>query len=90
MLSMQLFFKISELKYAYKFYAYTKVYPLFFLMGTFLKHLRLIPNILKWQHCKIFTKLVPSQTPSLDLQNLIKTSYSDFRGDIVLCVTRKC
>ena len=67
-----------------------KVYSLYFLMGTFLKHLRLIPNILKWQHCKIFAKLVPSQIPSLDLQNLIKTSYSDFRGDIVLCVTRKC
>ena len=37
-------------------------YSLFFLMGIFLKHLWLIPNILKWQDCKIFTKLVPSQT----------------------------
>ena len=33
-------------------------------MGIFLKHLWLIPNILKWQNCKIFTKLVPSQNPS--------------------------
>ena len=33
-------------------------------MGIFLKHLWLIPNILKWQDCKIITKLVPSQTPS--------------------------
>ena len=39
-------------------------YSLFILMGIFLKHLWLIPNILKWQDCKIFTKLVPSQTPS--------------------------
>ena len=37
-------------------------YSLFFLMGIFLKRLWLIPNILKWQDCKIFTKLVPSQT----------------------------
>ena len=34
------------------------------LMSIFLKHLWLIPNILKWRDCKIFTKLVPSQTPS--------------------------
>ena len=27
-------------------------------------HLWLIPNILKWQDCKIFTELVPLQTPS--------------------------
>ena len=33
-----------------------------FLMGIFLNHLWLIPNILKWQDSKIFTKLVPSQT----------------------------
>ena len=33
-------------------------------MGIFLKDLWLIPNILKWQDCKIFNKLVPSQTPS--------------------------
>ena len=39
-------------------------YSLFFLMGIFFKHLRFIPSILKWQDCKIFTKLVPSQTPS--------------------------
>ena len=39
-------------------------YSLSFLMGIFLKHLWLIPNILKWQNCKTFTKLVPSQTPS--------------------------
>ena len=39
-------------------------YSLFFLIDIFLKHLWLIPNILKWQNCKIFTKLVPSQTPS--------------------------
>ena len=37
-------------------------YSLFFLIGIFLNHLWLIPNILKWQNCKIFTKLVPSQT----------------------------
>ena len=41
-----------------------RAYSLFFLMGIFLKHLRLIPNILKWHNCKIFTKLVPSLTPS--------------------------
>ena len=35
---------------------------IFFLMDIFLNHLWLIPNILKWQNCKIFTKLVPSQT----------------------------
>ena len=34
------------------------------LMGIFLKHPWLMPNILKWQDCKIFTKQVPSQTPS--------------------------
>ena len=39
-------------------------YSLLFLMGIFLKHLWLIPNILKWQSCKIFTALVPSQNPS--------------------------
>ena len=39
-------------------------YSLFLLMSIFLKHLWLITNILKWQDCKIFTKLVPSQTPS--------------------------
>ena len=33
-------------------------------MGIFLKHLRVIANILKWQDCKIFTKRVPSRTPS--------------------------
>ena len=32
-------------------------------MGIILKHRWLVPNILKWQDCKIFTKLVPSQTP---------------------------
>ena len=37
-------------------------YSLFFLMGIFLKHLWLIPNILQWQDCKILTKLVSSQT----------------------------
>ena len=37
-------------------------HSLFSLMGIFLNHLRLIPNILKRQDCKIFTKLVPSQT----------------------------
>ena len=31
-------------------------------MGIFKKHLRLIPNILQWQDCKILTKLVSSQT----------------------------
>ena len=35
-----------------------------FLMVIILKHLWSIPNILKWQDCKIFTKLVPSQTHS--------------------------
>ena len=39
-------------------------YSLFFLMGIFLKHVWLIPNILKWQNCKILTKLVHSQNPS--------------------------
>ena len=34
-------------------------YSLFFLMGIFL-----IPNILKWQKCKTFTKLAPSQNLS--------------------------
>ena len=34
------------------------------LMSIFLKHLRLTPNISKLKGCKIFTKLVPSQTPS--------------------------
>ena len=38
-----------------------RVYSLFFLMGIFLMHLWLTE---KWQDCKIFTKLVPSQTPS--------------------------
>ena len=38
-------------------------YSLFFLMGIFLKNLWLIPNISKWQNCKVFTKLVPSQNP---------------------------
>ena len=33
-------------------------------MGIILKHPWLIPNILKWQNCKFFTKLVPSQNPS--------------------------
>ena len=33
-------------------------------MGIFLKHLWLIPNILKWQDCKMFTTLVPSRTRS--------------------------
>ena len=33
-------------------------------MGIFLKHLWLIPNILKWQEYKLFTKLVFSLTPS--------------------------
>ena len=35
-----------------------------FVNGIFLKHLWLIPNILKWQEYKLFTKLVFSQTPS--------------------------
>ena len=41
-----------------------RVYSLFFIMNIFLKHLWLIPNILKQQSCKIFTKLAPSPTPS--------------------------
>ena len=41
-----------------------RVYALFFLMDIFLKHLWFIPDILKWQNCKIFTNLVPSQNPS--------------------------
>ena len=42
-----------------------RAYSLFFLMRIFLKLLKhLIPNILKWQDCNIFTKLVPSQTSS--------------------------
>ena len=39
-------------------------YSWLFLMGIFLKHLRLIPNILKWQSCKIFIALVPLHNPS--------------------------
>ena len=44
---------------------------LFFLMGIFLKHLWLIPNILKWQDCKIFyqassfTHSLQNQPPEL-------------------------
>ena len=41
-----------------------RAYSLFFLMVIFLKHPWLIPNILKWKDCKIFTKLVLLQTPS--------------------------
>ena len=41
-----------------------RVYSLFFIKSIFLKHLWLIPNILEWQDCKIFTKLVLLQTPS--------------------------
>ena len=33
-------------------------------MGIFLKHPWLIPNIFKWQDCKIFTEQVPSLNPS--------------------------
>ena len=33
-------------------------------MSNFLKHLRIIPNLLKRQSCKIFTKLTSSPTPS--------------------------
>ena len=36
-------------------------YSLFFWMGIFLKHLWLIPNMLKWQDSKIFIKLVVSK-----------------------------
>ena len=36
-------------------------YSLSFLLGIFLKRLWLIPNILKWQDCKIFAKLVVSK-----------------------------
>ena len=39
-------------------------YSLFFLIDIFLQQLWLIPNILKWQNCKIFTKLFPSQASS--------------------------
>ena len=39
-------------------------YSLFFWIGIFLKHQRLIPDMMKFQDCKIFTKLVPLQTPS--------------------------
>ena len=38
------------------------------LMVIFLKHLWFIPNILKWQKRKIFTKLVPLQTSSRSSQ----------------------
>ena len=41
-----------------------RVYSLFFIMTVFLKHTQLIPNILKRQSYKIFTKLAPSLTPS--------------------------
>ena len=41
-----------------------RAYSLFYLTAIFLKHLSLIPNILKWQDCKIFAKLVPLQTLS--------------------------
>ena len=33
-------------------------------LNRHLSEVRLIPNILKWQNCKIFAKLVPSQNPS--------------------------
>ena len=36
----------------------------FFLIAIFLKHLWLVPNILEWQDCKIFTKLVLLRIPS--------------------------
>ena len=42
-------------------------YSLFSLRGIFLKYLKylwLIRDILKWQKCKIFTNLAPSQNPS--------------------------
>ena len=42
----------------------SRVYSLFFIMSIFLKHLWLIPNILKQQSRKIFTKLAPSPSPS--------------------------
>ena len=51
-----MFFKevIVILSSMYCFWRNTPIYPP--------TYLRLIPNILKKQDCKIFTKLVPSQT----------------------------
>ena len=63
-------------------------YSLFFLMSISLKHLWLIPNILKWQGCKIFTKLVPSQTSSRSshrwhsVQRGIPKNLRNFTGKI--------
>ena len=48
----------------YKSYTRKTIYVSTILTGIFLNHPWLIPNILKWRNCKIFTKLVPSQTPS--------------------------
>ena len=49
--------KISYLHSFYFIYLCAVCYSLFFIMSIFLKHLRLIPNKLKRQSCKIFTKL---------------------------------
>ena len=48
----------------YKSYTRKTIYVSTILTGIFLNHPWLIPNILKWRNCKIFTKLVPSETPS--------------------------
>ena len=55
-----------------------QAYSLFFLMAIILKHLWLIPNILKWQDCKIFTKLVPLQTPSCSVKKGVLTNLRNF------------
>ena len=58
-------------------------YSLFFLIGIFQNHLWLIPNKLKWQDCKIFTKLVKMGNNSLscwlkgsehDISNFVNVS----------------
>ena len=67
-----------------------RAYSLFFLMYIFLKHLWFIPNILKWQNFKIFTKLVPSQNPSrishrrCSLKKIFKKIYKISRETSVL------
>ena len=54
-------------------------YSLIFLMGIFLKHLWLIPNILKWQNCKIFIRLVPSPPEVFCKKDILK-NLQNFTG----------
>ena len=83
--SVNLLCKIKKNKRNHKSFNHHN-YSLFFLKVIFPRRLWLIPNTLKWKDCKILTKFVPWQTSSKDLQNLIITSSSDFRRDIVFCI----